>query len=141
MTFIEERAEEVSELARILIGHARPGYAPPSVAQNVLDRESAVVNAIGFDAAGAPNSELLRIDYHLLDETPGRLYFGNLLRRNLLPFIKGVGEIGFVGGKLFEGLIVRAAKPSADSGTPHYDLLKGMCLPPSVRSIPLSRPS
>jgi hypothetical protein len=102
VTFIEERAQEVSELAQILISNARPGLCATILLPSIfLDREGGAAQTIGFDAAGsAPNGELLRIDYHLLDDTPNRLDFSNHLCRNLLPFIEGIGKIT---GKHFEG--------------------------------------
>ena len=112
---------EVADTARHLIRRHAPGWcATMSLLAPLDDREGSSEGAIGIDpASAAVRGELLRIDDHLLDCDAVRLVVRNLLRRDLEPFIEGVGEVWVAWGEPFESIVVLAGKPHRDFGKGH----------------------
>jgi hypothetical protein len=122
----DQIVEEVAETARALC--AAPGARYCSTIFFVVESnsEAAERSVIGFDPARfAPRGELLRIDDHLIDGDAARLQFRYLLRRQLEPFIIGVGQIRVVWGEGFEGVVILPFDPNGDfrlAGQAHDDV-------------------
>lgn len=109
----ERLALELASTVRALAACADEKWCESVFLAAFCDGESVEKGAISINPARvAISGELVRVDLHSLDEMPSRLNLGNLLVRELEPFIIGVGEVRVVWHEPFESLVVFRGDPS-----------------------------
>lgn len=108
-------AKEVAAIARIgLPGpHDRYCSALYVPSPGVSESRDAVVAWL-LTVRRTPRRELIRIKGEFLDAPSDRLVFGDLLRREIEPFIEGVGQVRVAWDESLRALVVLAAAPHDD---------------------------